>query len=331
MNKRKIYTSQDIEKLSSQGFTQIQIDKYDTVTAMAQETARQLGVALSFSGERIPESRVKEIPFVSEKENPRTIEQRLLEETAKKTENTLSFSSRRTPETRTRSLPSTPSGAISLKGLQLRIFIDSADVQEIRKAVKSGVVAGLAMNPGKVAQAKRPLSEIISEIREFFDGPMSVQGIAEKADDIIQEAQRLSKLSHDLVIKIPVNIEGIKAVKALVPLGVKTNATLIFSPTQALLAGLANSPFISPFVSRTEDIGYDGIEIIRQIKNLFQQYDIPTKIIAASIKNVKQVVDSIIAGADMVAVPPGVFESMFYHPLTAQGIEQFISAGKRQI
>lgn len=288
MNKRKIYTSQDIERLSSQGFTQIQIDKYDTVTGTAQETAKQLGVALSFS-------------------------------------------SRRTAEAKTRPLPSTRSGDITLKGLQLRIFIDSADVPEIRKAVKSGVVAGLAMNPSKVAQAKRPLSEIISEIRKFFDGPISVQGIAEKADDIIQEAQRLSKLSHDLVIKVPVNIEGIKAVKTLVPLGVKTNATLIFSPTQALLAGLANSPFISPFVGRTDDIGYDGIEIIRQIKSLFQQYDIPTKIIAASIKNVKQVVDSIIAGADMVAVPPGVFQSMFYHPLTAQGIEGFVSAGKGRI
>lgn len=288
MKKRKIYTPQDIEKLSSQGFTQIQIDKYDTVTAMAEERAKQLGVTIFFSSERM--SRAK-----------------------------------------TKASSPTPSGGIRLEGLQLRLFIDSADVDEIRKTVKSGVVAGLAMNPGKIAQTKRPLPEIVSEIREFFDGPMSVQGIAEKADDIVQEAQELNKLSDNLVIKVPVNIEGIKAIKILVPLGVKTNATLIFSPTQGLVAGLANSPFISPFVGRATDIGHDGIETIRQIKILFQQYNISTKIIAASIKNVKQVVDSIIAGADMVAVPPAVFQSMFYHPLTAEGIEKFVNVLKKAV
>ena len=231
----------------------------------------------------------------------------MAEERAKQLGVTIFFSSERTSRAKTKPSSPTPSGEISFKGLQLRLFIDSADVDEIRKAVKSGVVAGLAMNPGKVVQTKRPLSEIVSEIREFFDGPMSVQGIAEKADDIIQEAQGLNELGDNLVIKVPVNIEGIKAIKTLVPLGVKTNATLIFSPTQGLLAGLANSLFISPFVGRAADIGYDGIEIIRQIKVLFQQYNISTKIIAASIKNVKQVVDSIIAGRDTVAVPAGVF------------------------
>lgn len=147
---------------------------------------------------------------------------------------------------------------------------------------------------------------------------MSVQGIAEKADDIVEEAQPLNELSDNLVIKVPVNTEGIKVIRMLVPLGVKTNATLTFSPAQGLLAGLANYPFINPFVGRVTDIGYGGIETIRQTKVLFQQHDISTKIIAASIKNVKQVVDSIIAGADMVAVPPRVFQSMFYHPLTCR-------------
>lgn len=213
-----------------------------------------------------------------------------------------------------------------LKDIQLRLFIDTAEVEEIREAVKTGVVAGIAMNPGKIAQTGRKTEEIVSEIREFFAGPISVQGIDEKAEDIVKEAKRLAKLSHDIVIKVPVNEEGIKAIRELVPLGVKTNATLIFSPTQGLLAGLANSPFISPFVGRATDVGGDGIETISQIKTLFQQYDISTKIIAASIKNVKQVVDSIIAGADMVAVPWGVLKSMFYHPLTAEGIEKFVSA-----
>lgn len=326
MKKRKIYTSQDIERLSSQGFNQIQVDKYDIVTAMAQETARQLGVTLFFSSEGTPEAKIKEIPSPGEKGDSKAIEQRLFEETARKAGEALSFSSEKTPQAETK--PSSPPlGKINLKEIQLRLFIDSADVEEIREAIKSGVVAGIAVNPGKVAQTKRPLSEIVSEIRQFFDGPMSVQGIAEKADDIVQEAQRLNKLSHSLVIKVPVNKEGIKAIKTLVPLGVKTNATLIFSPTQGLVAGLANSPFISPFVGRATDIAFDGIGVIRQIRSLYDKYNISTKIIAASIKNAKQVVDSIIAGADMVAVPFQVFESLFHHPLTVKGIEQFVSSG----
>ena len=218
---------------------------------------------------------------------------------------------------------------VNLKNLQIRLFIDSAVVEEIREATETGIIAGVAMNPGKVSQIGRPVEDIVRETREFFDGPISIQGIGKTAEEIVPEAERLSKISRNLAIKVPVNKEGIKAVRILIPMGVKTNATLVFSPAQGLAAGLANSTLISPFVGRSTDIGYDGIEVIRQIRSMYDRYGISTQIIAASIKNAKQVIDSVIAGADMVAVPLKVLNDMLYHPLTEKGIEQFVSGWEK--
>jgi len=212
----------------------------------------------------------------------------------------------------------------------LRLFIDTSDVKEVRRATESGVVGGVAMNPGKVAEAGRPVAEIVAEIREFFAGPISIQGTEQETDAIVKEAIQLSGISRNLCIKVPVTEAGIKAIGRLVPRGVKTNATLVFSAGQALLAGLAGSPFISPFIGRTTDVGGSGIELIETIRAVYERYDISTQIIAASVKNVSQVVDAVLAGAHMIALPPKVFPDMCTHPQTIQGIDDFLcAAGKK--
>ncbi|MBE6871828.1 MAG: fructose-6-phosphate aldolase [Ruminococcaceae bacterium] len=204
-----------------------------------------------------------------------------------------------------------------------RIFLDTANVDEIRDAVSTGIVAGIATNPNKMAQAGRRYEDVICDIRKFFDGPVALEAISTKAEDIIEEAQRLSKISKNIVIKIPTNKEGIKAINKLVPMGVTTNSTLIFNPAQALAAGLAGSPFISPFIGRVNACGQDGMELFRQVRKMYDFYDIKSCVIAASIKNCKEAVDAIVAGADSIALTYQVFEQFFYHPLTEIGIEKF--------
>ncbi len=207
--------------------------------------------------------------------------------------------------------------------MALRIFLDTANVGEIRDAVSTGIVAGIATNPNKMAKAGMRYETVVEEITSFFNGPIAVEAISTKAEDIIEEAQKLSKLGPNMAVKIPANKEGIKAVSKLVPLGVKTNSTLIFSPAQALAAGLAGSPFISPFIGRATDCGYDGIKLFKEIRAIYDFYEIKTVVIAASIKNIRQAIDAIIAGADSLALTYEVFEQLFNHPFTQIGIEKF--------
>lgn len=204
-----------------------------------------------------------------------------------------------------------------------RIFLDTADVSQIRDAISTGIVAGVATNPNKMAKAGRRYEEVIAEIRTFFDGPIAVEAISTKSDDIVTEALRLSELAPNLAIKIPANKEGIRAISQLVPQGVCTNATLIFNPGQALAAGLAGSPFISPFIGRATYYGQDGLQIFRDIRKMYDAYDIKTTVIAASIKNVRDAIDAVIAGADSLALTYEVFNQLFDHFLTEQGIERF--------
>ncbi len=210
-----------------------------------------------------------------------------------------------------------------------RIFLDTADVSQLRDAVSTGLVDGVATNPEKVAKAGKSYREVIAEIRQFFDGPVAVQAVGYTTEEICACARVLHEIDPMLAIKIPANKAGLAAVKILVPEGVRTNATLIFNPTQGLLAGLAESPFISPFVGRAKMVGYNGIETIRRIRQLFDAFELDkTVLIAASIKDVDQVIESILAGAHAVAVTFPIFEAMCEHPLTSEGVESFIDVYK---
>jgi len=203
------------------------------------------------------------------------------------------------------------------------VFLDTADIDEIREAVSTGIVDGIATNPEKIAASGKSYRQVVEGIRQFFDGPVAVQAIGKEKDEIVKHALSLHRIANNLVVKITCNIEGIKAIRELVPQGVKTNCTLMYSATQGLAAGLAGSPFISPFIGRAESAGYDGIEVIRKIRCIFDAYEISSCIIAASIKNVRQVAESILAGAHAVAVRWPIFEDMVNHPLTEFGYSGF--------
>lgn len=210
-----------------------------------------------------------------------------------------------------------------------RIFIDTADVGQIRDAVSTGIVAGIATNPNKMAKAGRTYEAVISEITSFFDGPIACEAISTKAEDIIVEAQRLNQLGPHMAVKVPTNKEGIKAISKLVPMGICTNSTLIFNAGQALAAGLAGSPFISPFIGRATAIGYDGIQLFREIRAIYNAFDIKSCVIAASIKNIRDAIEVIAAGADSLALTYEIFEQLFYHPLTEAGIAAFTADYKK--
>jgi transaldolase len=204
-----------------------------------------------------------------------------------------------------------------------RIFLDTADIGEIESALKTGVVDGIATNPNKMAKAGRKYADVVRDIRTFFDGPVAVEAVSTRAEDIVEEAQRLSGMAKNMVIKIPTNREGVAAISKLVPMGIVTNSTLICNPAQALVAGLAGSPFISPFINRVNMIGHDGMELFAQVRQMYDFYDIRTQVISASIKNCYEAIQSILAGADAIAVTYEVFCQLFEHPLTDLGIEAF--------
>ena len=208
---------------------------------------------------------------------------------------------------------------------KLRIVLDTADVSQIKDAVSTGLIDAIATNPSKVAQAGKSYRQVVEEIRKFFEGLIMVQAVGETTEEICDCARRLHQIDPLLMIKITANKMGLAAVKIVVPEGIRTNATLIFNPAQALLAGLAGSTSVSVFVGRARMCGYDGIETTRTVRQLFDSFELKdTDIAACSIKDVEQVIDSIIAGAHTVAVPLNVFEAMCEHPLTNNGLDAFI-------
>lgn len=210
-----------------------------------------------------------------------------------------------------------------------RIFLDTADTAQIRDAVSTGLVDGVATNPNKVAQSGKSYRQVVEEIRAMYDGPIAVQAIGTTTEEVCACARRLHQIDPLLAIKVTANKYGLAAVKILVPEGIRTNATLMFNPTQALLAGLAGSPFISPFIGRARDVGHDGVAEIRRMRQLMDAFGLDkTNLIAASVKDVEQVITSILAGAHSVAVPFKVFEDMCEHPLTTQGLNGFIEEYK---
>lgn len=208
----------------------------------------------------------------------------------------------------------------------MRFFIDTADVNEIRDAAAMGIVAGVTTNPSLIAKSGRDFKEVIEEITSLVDGPISGEVKATTADsaDMIAEGREIAAIHPNMVVKIPMTGEGLKAIAALSKEGIKTNCTLIFSANQALLAARAGATYVSPFLGRLDDISESGIELIEKIVAIFGQYpDIDTQIIAASIRNTTHVTECALAGADIATVPYKVLMQMLKHPLTDAGIEKF--------
>ena len=212
----------------------------------------------------------------------------------------------------------------------MKFFIDTANVEEIKKAVELGIVDGVTTNPSLVAKEGRDFFEVVKEITEIVDGPISAEVISLEADKMVEEAEELvKKINNDnLVIKIPMCKEGLKATKILSKKGIKTNVTLVFSTAQALLAAKAGATYVSPFVGRLDDIGDDGIALIEDIVNIFAIYNISTEIIAASIRTPAHVTAAARVGSDIATIPYKVFEQMLKHPLTTIGIEKFLEDWK---
>lgn len=205
-----------------------------------------------------------------------------------------------------------------------RIFLDTAELAEIKDAVSTGLVDGIATNPNKIALSGKTYRQVLDEIRQFFKGPIAFQAMGNTTEEIIKHALEIHKMDPLLAVKVVANRIGMPAIKPLVAEGVRTNTTLMFNPTQALLAGLAGSPFISPFIGRARMVGGDGIAEIAEMRKLYDAWGITkTLIIGASIKDVKQVIDVILAGAHCVAVPYAVFVAMMEHPLTELGYQHF--------
>jgi len=207
----------------------------------------------------------------------------------------------------------------------MKFFIDTANVDDIRKANDMGVICGVTTNPSLIAKEGRDFNEVIKEITTIVDGPISgeVKATTVDAEGMIKEGREIAAIHPNMIVKIPMTVEGLKAVKVLAAEGIKTNVTLIFSANQALLAARAGATYVSPFLGRLDDISSPGIELIESIVRIFENYDIDTEIIAASIRNTVHVTECALAGADIATVPYGVIEQMTKHPLTDQGIEKF--------
>ena len=207
----------------------------------------------------------------------------------------------------------------------MRFFDDTANVDEIRKANDMGIICGVTTNPSLIAKEGRNFAEVIKEITSIVDGPISgeVKATTVDAEGMIKEGREIAAIHPNMVVKIPMTVEGLKAVKVLASEGIKTNVTLIFSAAQALLAARAGATYVSPFLGRLDDISMPGIDLICDITEIFQMHNIDTQIIAASIRNPIHVIDCAKAGADIATVPYKVLVQMTKHPLTDQGIEKF--------
>lgn len=207
----------------------------------------------------------------------------------------------------------------------MKFFIDTANVEEIEKANKMGVICGVTTNPSLIAKEGRDFNEVISQIASIVDGPISgeVKATTEDAETMIKEGREIAAIHPNMVVKIPMTAEGLAAVKVLSSEGIKTNVTLIFTANQALLAARAGATYVSPFLGRLDDISTPGVELIEKIVEIFEIHDIKTEIIAASIRHTTHVTDCAIAGADIATVPYKVIVQMIKHPLTDEGIEKF--------
>ncbi len=206
----------------------------------------------------------------------------------------------------------------------MKLFIDTANVAEIREANDLGVICGVTTNPSLIAKEGRVFEEVVKEITEIVDGPISAEVISLEADKMVEEAIPLSKIHPNIVIKLPMCAEGLKACKRLTEMGINTNVTLIFSAAQALLAAKAGATYVSPFLGRLDDIGMEGMNLIEEIVDIFDAQGIETEIIAASIRNPIHVTQAARLGCDIATIPFSVIKQMIKHPLTDIGIERFL-------
>lgn len=213
----------------------------------------------------------------------------------------------------------------------MKIFIDTANIDEIKKANEWGIIDGVTTNPTLVAREGKDFKTVIDEILGIVDGPISVEVISTDSEGMVKEALETSKWSKNVVVKVPMIPEGLKAIKILSDKGIKTNATLIFSANQALLAAKAGATYVSPFIGRLDDLGQDGMQMVRDLVGIYNLYDIKTEIIVASIRSPMHVMESAKAGAHVATIPFGIIEKMFRHPLTDSGLESFLSDWEKSV
>lgn len=213
----------------------------------------------------------------------------------------------------------------------MKFFIDTANVQEIKAANDMGVIAGVTTNPSLVAKEGRDFKEVVKEITTIVDGPISAEVVSLKGEEMVEEGMELAKIHKNIVIKVPMTEEGLKAVKIFSKKGIKTNVTLIFSATQALLAAKAGASYVSPFVGRMDDIGNSGMEVVQDIAEIFMVHDIKTEIIAASVRHPIHVIEAAKVGAHIATVPHKVILQMTKHPLTDKGIEKFLADWEKAV
>ncbi|WP_456472262.1 fructose-6-phosphate aldolase [Methanocaldococcus sp.] len=207
----------------------------------------------------------------------------------------------------------------------MKFFLDTANVEEIKKYAELGLVDGVTTNPTLVAKEGRDFYEVVKEICSIVDGPVSAEVVSTEAEKMVEEAKELAKLADNVVIKIPMTKNGMKAVKILSKEGIKTNVTLVFSPLQALLAAKAGATYVSPFVGRLDDIGYVGMKLVEDVVKIYKNYDIKTEVIVASVRHPTHVLEAAKIGADIATIPPAVMEKLFKHPLTDIGLERFLN------
>ncbi len=206
----------------------------------------------------------------------------------------------------------------------MKFFIDTADINEIKAAMEMGLIDGVTTNPTLISKTGRPFLEVAKEIVETVPGPVSLEVVSLDTQGMVDEARQLAKFGDNVVIKIPMTTEGLKAVKILSSEGIKTNVTLVFSPLQALLAAKAGATYVSPFVGRLDDIGHDGMELISQVVQIYENYGFETEVIVASVRHPQHVLQAALIGADIATIPFKVIKQLSKHPLTDIGIERFL-------
>jgi transaldolase len=212
----------------------------------------------------------------------------------------------------------------------VKIFIDTANLNEIRKAKALGLVDGVTTNPTLLSKEGEETETLIRKISKEVKGPVNVEVTGTMAEEIVKEARMMAAWGDKIVIKIPITPEGLKAVKSLSSEGIRTNVTLLFSPAQAILAAKAGATYICPFLGRLDDIGFNGLDLIQQIRGIYNNYDdIKTQIIVASVRNPIHVIEAGLIGAEIVTIPPAIIEQMVKHPLTDRGIAQFLEDAKK--
>ena len=211
----------------------------------------------------------------------------------------------------------------------MQFFLDTADVEKIRELHQTGLVNGVTTNPSLIAKSGRDFFETLREISSFIDGPISAEVTATTYHEMIEEGKKLSNISKNIVVKLPLTIDGLKASNYFATHKIKTNITLCFSAGQALIAAKSNATYISPFVGRLDDIGENGMELIQKIKSIYFNYPhLKTKILVASIRNLEHVIKSALIGADVVTIPPNILEELYEHTLTKKGLDAFLEDWK---